>query len=37
MTRTQRIQPVQRVVDDREKESAKAVAVARAKLAGPLS
>lgn len=33
MTRTQRIQPVQRVVDDREKESAKAVALARAKLA----
>jgi flagellar FliJ protein len=32
MTRTQRIQPVQRIVDDREKESAKAVALARAKL-----
>ncbi len=33
MTRTQRIQPVQRIVDDREKESAKAVALARAKVA----
>jgi len=32
MTRTQRIQPVQRVVDDREREQAKAVALARAKV-----
>jgi flagellar FliJ protein len=33
MTRTQRIRPVQRIVDDRERESAKAVAQARARLA----
>ena len=33
MTRTQRIQPVQRIVDDREREQAKAVAVARQKVA----
>ena len=33
MTRTQRIQPVQRVVDDRERESAKAVVLARQKVA----
>lgn len=33
MTRTQRIQPVQRIVDDRERELAKAVALARQKVA----
>ena len=33
MTRTQRIQPVQRIVDDREREQAKAVALARQKVA----
>src|SRR5689334_13582357 len=33
MTRTQRIRPVQRIVDDRERELAKAVALARQKVA----
>jgi len=33
MTRTQRIQPVQRIVDDREREHAKTVALARQKVA----
>lgn len=33
MTRTQRIRPVQRIVDDRERELAKAVAQSRQKLA----
>ena len=34
MTRTQRIRPVQRIVDERERECAAAVAEARQKLAG---
>jgi flagellar FliJ protein len=33
MTRTQRIRPVQRIVDDREREQARAVALARSRLA----